>query len=106
VNAAMAARELFVWYRVGREHADEARAVVARLQRSLRREWPGLQARLLVRDEGETATWMETYSLAAPGSSDARHIDETLEAAIAVAAIDLEGLIEGPRHTEAFAVVA
>jgi len=106
VNAEMAARELFVWYHVRRERADEARAVVATLQRSLRRDWPGLQARLLVRDEGETPTWMETYSLAAPAAGDARGVDETIEAAIAAAALDLEGLIDGPRHVEAFAVVA
>ena len=102
----MAARELFVWYRVRREHVDEARAAVAALQRSLRREWPGLQARLLVRDGGETSTWMETYALPTPSVGDDRGIDEALEGAITAAALRLDRLIDGPRHTEAFAAVA
>ena len=79
----MAARELFVWYRVRRERADDARAAVVALQRSLRSEWPGLQARLLVRDEGETSTWMETYSLPARSAGDDAGIDAAIEAAIA-----------------------
>ncbi|HSC64047.1 MAG TPA: DUF4936 family protein [Caldimonas sp.] len=102
----MAARELFVWYRVRREHAREARAAVAALQRSLRDEWPGLQARLLVRDGDETSTWMETYALPTPSTADEGGIDEAIEAAITAAARPLERLIDGPRHTEAFAVVA
>ena len=105
MNAAMAARELFVWYRVRRESADEARAAVATLQRTLRAEWPGLHARLLARDAGEAATWMETYSRPAASAGDDRGVDETLEAAIAAAAVGLERLIDGPRHVEAFAVV-
>jgi hypothetical protein len=102
----MAARELFVWYRVRRERVDEARVAVLALQRSLRSEKPGLQARLLVRDDGETSTWMETYSLPACGAGDGPGIDVAIEAAIAAAALPLEGLIDGPRHVEAFAVVA
>ena len=104
----MAGRELFVWYRVRREQAAEARAAVLALQRSLHGGWPGLQARLLARDEGETATWMETYSLPARGAGDngIDGIDGTIEAAIAAAALSLEGVIDGPRHVEAFAVVA
>ena len=104
----MASRELFVWYRVRRESADAAGTAVVALQRSLRREWPGLQARLLVRDDGETSTWMETYSLTAGGTEDDRRgIDAAVEAAIAAAAAQsLDGLIEGQRHCEAFAIVA
>ena len=98
----MAARELFVWYRVRRERADDARAAVLALQRSLRNEWPGLQARLLARDGSETSTWMEIYSLPASGADD----DAGIEAAIAAAALPLEGLIDGPRHVESFDVVA
>ena len=101
----MAGRELFVWYRVRREHAAEAHAAVLALQRSLRDGWPGLQARLLARDEGEAATWMETYSLPARSAGD-NGIDGTIEADIAAAALSLEGVIDGPRHVEAFAVVA
>jgi len=102
----MAARELFVWYRVRRDRADEAHVAVLALQRSLRREKPGLQARLLVRDDGETSTWMETYSLPTRSAGDDPGIDGAIEAAIAAAAEPLEGLIDGPRHVEAFAVVA
>ena len=102
----MAARELFVWYRVRRECADEARAAVLALQRSLRNGQPGLQARLLVRDDGEPSTWMETYSLLAPGSGDNAGIDLAIEAAIAAAALRLEALLDGPRHVESFDVVA
>jgi fructose-1,6-bisphosphatase/sedoheptulose 1,7-bisphosphatase-like protein len=103
----MASRELFVWYRVRRESADAARTAVLALQRSLRREWPGLQARLLVRDDGETSTWMETYSLTARTDDDRGGVDGAVEAAIAAAAArSLDGLIEGQRHCEAFASVA
>jgi hypothetical protein len=104
----MASRELFVWYRVRPESADAARTAVLALQRSLRRQWPGLQARLLVRDDGETSTWMETYSLTARSADvDRGGIDDAVEAAIAaVAAQSLDGLIDGQRHCEAFAIVA
>jgi len=101
----MPARELFVWYRVRRDRADAARVSVVALQRSLRDRWPGLQARVLARDDGDTSTWMETYSLPAASGGDGG-IDLALEAAIAAAARPLEGLIDGPRHVEAFAVVA
>jgi Domain of unknown function (DUF4936) len=102
----MAGRELFVWYRVRRDRADRARAAVAAMQRSLGVQWPGLQARLLVRDEGQTCTWMETYSRPAPGAGDDRGIDAEIEAAIAAAARPLEALIDGTRHVEAFAADA
>ncbi len=100
----MAGRELFVWYRVRRESVDEARAVVAAMQRTLAAQWPGLQTRWLVRDDGETATWMETYARSA--SNVAGGIDAEIETAIAAAALPLAALIEGDRHVEAFVVVA
>jgi len=99
-------RELFVWYRVRRERTDEARTAVLAAQRSLRGAWPGLQARLLVRDEGEASTWMEMYSLSAAAARDGSGIDDVIEAAIASAARPLQGLIDGARHVEAFAHVA
>ena len=102
----MAARELFVWYRVRRAQGDAARAAVLALQRTLRSEWPGLEARLLVRDEGETSTWMETYSRPLAGGSGDGGVDAAIEAAIAAAARSLEGLIDGARHAERFDVVA
>ena len=102
----MAARELFVWYRVRPDRADAARVAVLAMQRSLCNERPGLHARLLVRDDAGTSTWMETYSLPSPSTGDATGIDAAIEAAIAAAAGPLAGLIDGPRHAEAFAVVA
>jgi len=102
----MAARELFVWYRVRRERADDARAAVIALQQALCNERPGLQARLLARDEGEISTWMETYSLPAPSAGHDAGIDAAIEAAIAAAALPLEGLVDGPRHVESFTVAA
>lgn len=102
----MPARELFVWYRVRRERADEARAAVVALQRSLRDRWPGLQARLLVRDAGETSTWMETYSLPPGPAGTDRGIDAAIEASIVTAAPGFEGLIDGVRHVEAFTALA
>jgi hypothetical protein len=106
MSEGMAGRELFVWYRVRRERAEAARSAVGELHRSVRATWPELDARLLVRDEGDTATWMETYSRSALGAADGRGIDAEIEAAINVAASPLEALIEGPRNTEAFDVVA
>ena len=97
----MAGRELFVWYRVRRERASEARAAVAAMQRTLAARWPALQARLLVRDDGGLATWMESYSSGATEAA-APGIDADIEAAIAAAALALAGLIEGERHVEAF----
>ena len=105
----MAGRELFVWYRVRRERAVEARDAVAAMQRSLAAQWPALQTRLLVRDEGGLATWMESYSRAAPAATnDATNdagINAVIEAAIAAAARALAGLIESERHVEAFEAI-
>ena len=49
---------------------------------------------------------METYSLPARGDGTDVGIDDSVAAAIAAAARRLDGLIDGPRHVEAFAVVA
>src|SRR5215212_618938 len=98
----MAARELFVWYRVRHARADEARAAVVAVQRSLQAQWPGLHARLLARDDVETSTWMETYSRPAQRPGDDTGVDVAMEAAIARAAVSLQGLIDGPRRVEAF----
>jgi len=100
----MAGRELFVWYRVRRERAGEARGAVAAMQRALAAQWPTLQGRLLVRDEGPVATWMESYSLAAQEAAGAG-VDARIESAIAAAARELAGLIEGERHVEAFEAI-
>ena len=41
-----------------------------------------------------------------PAGGDGPGVDAATEAAIAAAAVRLDGLIDGPRHVEAFAVVA
>ena len=101
----MARRELFVWYRVPAERAGDARRVVAAFQAALCAQWPGLQARILVRDDGVVATWMETYARA-PSDPSGAGVDAAIEAAIAAAAQPLAALIDGGRHVEAFTALA
>jgi len=97
-------RELFVWYRVRDDHVAEARAAVSAMQDGLASRWPGLQPRLLTRDDaGGGQTWMEAY--ACDGSaSEPGGIDAAIEGAIATAASSLAALLDGPRHVEAFTV--
>ena len=97
-------RELFVWYRVDARRAAAARAAVESMQRSLVASRPGLEARLLVRDDAAVQTWMETYACRA-GAPAGDGIDAGAEAAIAAAAETLRGMIDGERHVEAFDVV-
>ena len=99
----MAGRELFVWYRVRREHSDGGGAIVGAMQRALRSAWPGLRTGWLVRDSDAAApTWMETYARDLADSASPAGIDGALEAAIAAAAQELEPALDGPRHVEAF----
>lgn len=93
-------RELFVWYRVAEPKAAAARAEVLRMQQALAADHPGLSARLLARDDGSAAlqTWMETYACRVSPAG----VDAALEGSIERRAQSLDGLIEGPRHTEAF----
>ena len=96
-------RELFVYYRVAPATADEAHAAATALQAALHAAHPGLQARLLRRDNGpaDAETWMETYALpSSPGGVDAA-LQATIEAAAAAA---LAVFIDGARHVEAFEV--
>jgi hypothetical protein len=60
---------------------------------------------MLVRDDGATATWMETYARIDADPSGAG-VDAELAAAIAAAAQPLAPLIDGDRHVEGFDVVA
>lgn len=94
--------ELFVWYRVRRQHVAAARDAVDAMQRSLAASWPGLHARLLIRDDADPQTWMESYSLAGEEQAANRGISTKLEQAIAAAAQGWSALIEGERHVEAF----
>ena len=103
-------RELYVYYQVTSARAAAAHAAVRALHRSLRREIPGLETRLLVRDDepervgdgrsaiAEPATWMETYAL--PGCDAG--VDERLQSLIETHAEKIAEWIEGQRHVEAF----
>lgn len=87
-------RQLFIYWRVGRERLPQALAAVRQAQASLTAVWPGLTARVLERcDPAPQATVMEIY--AAPDG-----IDAAGERRIADA---LEGIAPGSRHVEAFA---
>ena len=96
-------RELYVYYRVAPADAAAAEATVLTLQRRLRDEHAGLQARLLRRPELHNGfeTWMETYSRTGQGG-----VTPALQAVIENAAAPLSACIDGPRHTEVFIACA
>ena len=58
-------RELYVYYRVPVHEAEALQLAVTKMQERLRRDIPGLQARLLRRTDRAAAsdTWMETYAV-------------------------------------------
>jgi Domain of unknown function (DUF4936) len=105
-------RELFVYWRLERHELAAARQALQQFQHALEAEWPGLQARLLVRADGADgaddtggsggsggsghATLMETYAREegiAPG----------LQADIvALGAQAAARWCRGPRHVEVF----
>ncbi|MDQ2928395.1 MAG: DUF4936 family protein [Pseudomonadota bacterium] len=92
-------RELFVYYRIREDAAQDARTAVLDMHGALRGSHPGLTARLLTRrEEDGAATWMEAYAMTPSG------IDATLEGDIALRALRLASFIDGPRHVEAFDV--
>lgn len=92
------ARELFVYWHARSDEAAAALDAAARLQRQLRQQHAGLQARLYRRadDKPGCTTWMEVYARPPQG------VDAALEAAIAAAAATLGAHGAGPRHVEAF----
>lgn len=99
-------RELFVYYRVPVHQADALRAAVTEMHDRLRREVPGLQARLLRRTDqaADVDTWMETYAMAAAvGAGD---VSDALRATIEHHAAAWRHLCDGPRHTEVFGACA
>jgi len=98
-------RELFIWYRVPAARAEATRAAVLAMQRALMTTWPGLEARLLVRNQAEPQTWMETYARRVVSPASNIGIDSTLEAAIEAAARQLAEAIDGGRHAEVFDAV-
>ena len=103
MSAPRRRRELFVWYRVEREHVERAGVEVESMQRALEAERDDLQARLLVRRDGAgPETWMEVYSL---GAEHANGIDEALQSRIEAAAAPMLRWLASDRHVEAFDVV-
>ncbi len=95
-------RELYVYYRVPVHEAEALQLAVNEMQERLRRDIPGLQARLLRRsDQAAVAdTWMETYAVS-PAAS-ACGVTDALRATIEQHAAAWQHLCEGPRHTELF----
>ncbi len=101
-------RELYVYYRVPAGSADALRSVVTDMHDQLRREVPGLQARLLRRTDPAAGldTWMESYAMSplagAPGDGCAGDVSDALREAIEQRAAAWSGLCNGARHTEVF----
>ncbi len=107
-------RELYVYYRVPVGNAQALRGMVTDMHDQLRREVPGLQARLLRRtDSGEGLdTWMETYAMlpvaSAPGDGGAGGVSSTcgvsdaLRNTIEQRAAAWACLCDGTRHVEVF----
>ena len=95
-------RELYVYYRVPVDEAEALQLAVTEMQERLRRENPGLQARLLRRTDQAAAsdTWMETYAVSP--DCNAGGVTEALRATIEQHAAAWQHLCEGPRHTEVF----
>jgi len=95
-------RELYVYYRVPVHEADALRLAVTEMQDRLRREVPGLQARLLRRTDQtvDADTWMETYAMPSAASVDG--VSDALCATIEQHAAAWRHLCFGTRHTEVF----
>jgi hypothetical protein len=94
--------ELYVYYRVARDRCAAARAQVEAQQARLRAALPGLEARLLRRQDeagDRDPTWMEVYRLAAG-------LDEPAIAQIEAALRDWPETRVGPRIVERFAPVS
>ena len=93
------ARELFVYWKVGREQAPAARSAAVGLLQTLRQAHPELQARLMRRadEAGDKATFMETYSALPSGVSPALQAAIEAQAQLAFAALG-----HPARHVEVF----
>ncbi|RTL32226.1 MAG: DUF4936 family protein [Burkholderiales bacterium] len=94
------ALSLFVYYRVAAADQALAKGAIESMQQRLRDEYPGLQARLMRRADGQAgapqATWMEVYEHppqgVTPGCQNRLH---ELVSALPLALI-------GARHVETF----
>lgn len=87
--------DLYIYYRVRCEDAEQFRARAAAMQRALMLDWP-VSASLKRRPQpsDNRHTWMEIYT----------GVPEHFEAALAAATAEtgLTGLIDGERHHEYF----
>lgn len=94
-NVQSAQMDLYVYYRVRREHADLLQKTVGGMQRQLYQQY-GITATLKRRPEIKQGqhTWMEVY-IAAPST-----FDKVLEQAVMESG--LSALMEGERHIEYF----
>ena len=93
------ARELFVYWKFGREQAPAAHVAAVALLEALHRAHPSLQARLMRRadEAGDKSTFMETYRVP---SDD---VTPALQAAIeAQARLAFATLGHPARHVEVF----
>jgi hypothetical protein len=105
VTAVRGARELFVWYRVAADRAERVGVAVEAMQRLVKAQIPGLEARLLIRDDGSgSQTWMETYALREGAATSSTGIDAAMQASIETAAAPIRPWLEGDRHVEGFEV--
>ncbi|MDP4299564.1 DUF4936 family protein [Leptothrix discophora] len=102
--------ELYVYYGVDRHRIADARRAIVAAQADLRRDWPGLETRLLSRSDesaartggggggdggGKPVTWMETYRH--PAGLDAALLD-----ALRMRLADLPPGRHADRHEERF----
>jgi hypothetical protein len=90
-------RELYFYWRARRDSLAPALAAAHGLQRRGRERFPGLDARLLRRAEGDAETLMEIYTC--PGGID----DERRGWLQAEGDRALAPWLDGPRHLEVFA---
>lgn len=94
-------RELYVYYRVRRVDAGPYRQAMDRLRDGLVGALPGLELRVLQRDDpaapADHDTWMEIHRCPPQGIEPA--VERRIES---LAARHLDGLIVGERHLERF----
>lgn len=90
-------RELYVYYRIGRDDSAASRRQVQQLFDQLRQQHPGLQTRLLRRPPQAAGpeTWMEVYT-------HPQGVSAQLHAAIDAASRHAPQARLGERHAEVF----
>ena len=105
-------RELYIYWRVNPAEVQAAVAAAAHMQAALRHRHPGLQARLLLRNESDAkglaaATVMEIYTCPHAGGI-ANAVQADIENSAEVLARYVSPRADGPgrRHTEVFEACA